>query len=175
MNFYLDLNQLTPLRFNDDENKHPSSGKTHSNNKESSSQKKEKKSSTPIQNQGQYRILQRGQTDEPSPIIKKSQLKNEIDISENSTTTKSQRNRRKFLIKNEFLYKYFPFFNVGRVDRRLQIDINQKKQSPQQPFSNLTNNNTSNGLNSHTFRYGGPRCWTQFRLNRSEVFRCLRE
>lgn len=69
-------------------------------------------------------------------------------------------------------------YNIGRADRRLNNDSNRKQQNQQQqqqPFSNLTNNNPSNGQNSHTFRYGGPRCWTQFRLNRSEVFRCLRE
>ncbi|CAF4655172.1 unnamed protein product, partial [Rotaria socialis] len=147
---------LTPAKLNDDENKRPSSSRNHSNKNELSSNKKEKKSSTPIKSQVQYRILQRGQPDEPSPILKKPQLKNEFDTSENSPTTKCQRNRR-------------------RVDRRLNNDTNQKQQSPQQPFSNLTNNNTTNGLNSHTFRYGGPRCWTQFRLNRSEVSRCLRE
>ncbi|CAF1237805.1 unnamed protein product [Rotaria sp. Silwood1] len=147
----LNMNQLTPSILNDDENKQPSKNKT---NDLLLLQKKEKKSSTPIKNQIQYRILQRGQPDEPSPIIKKLQVKNELDTLENSTTIKSQRNRR-------------------RTDRRLHNDINQQQQ--QQPFSNLTNNNSSNGLNSHTFRYGGPRCWTQFRLNRSEVFRCLRE
>ncbi|CAF3578460.1 unnamed protein product [Rotaria socialis] len=152
----LNLSQLTPAKLNDDENKRPSSSRNHSNKNELSSNKKEKKSSTPIKSQVQYRILQRGQPDEPSPILKKPQLKNEFDTSENSPTTKCQRNRR-------------------RVDRRLNNDTNQKQQSPQQPFSNLTNNNTTNGLNSHTFRYGGPRCWTQFRLNRSEVSRCLRE
>ncbi|CAF1168766.1 unnamed protein product [Rotaria sordida] len=36
----------------------------------------------------------------------------------------------------------------------------------QEPLSNLTND---------TFQFIGPRCWRQFRLNRSEVFRCLRE
>jgi hypothetical protein len=36
----------------------------------------------------------------------------------------------------------------------------------QEPFSNLTND---------IFHFNGPRCWTQFRLNRSEVFRCLHE
>ncbi|CAF1603366.1 unnamed protein product [Rotaria sp. Silwood1] len=149
----LNMNQLTPSILNDDENKQPSKNKT---NDLLLLQKKEKKSSTPIKNQIQYRILQRGQPDEPSPIIKKLQVKNELDTLENSTTIKSQRNRR-------------------RTDRRLHNDINQQQQQQQQPFSNLTNNNSSNGLNSHTFRYGGPRCWTQFRLNRSEVFRCLRE
>ncbi|CAF2757119.1 unnamed protein product [Rotaria sp. Silwood2] len=158
----LNTNQLSPLISNDDENKRPSSNKNPSNNNNNNElllQKQEKNSSTPITNQIQYRILQRGQPDEPSPIIKQLQLQNELDTSENSTPIKSQRNRR-------------------RSDRRLQNDINNKQQNQQQqqqPFSNLTNNNSSNGLNSHTFRYGGPRCWTQFRLNRSEVFRCLRE
>ena len=68
------------------------------------------------------------------------------------------------------------FHCTGRADRRLNNETNRKQQNQQQqPFSNLTNNNSSNGINSQTFRYGGPRCWTQFRLNRSEVFRCLRE
>ena len=49
---------------------------------------------------------------------------------------------------------------TGRIERR---DITAKVQ---EPFSNLTN---------ETFRYTGPRCWTQFRLNRFEVIRCLRE
>lgn len=30
-------------------------------------------------------------------------------------------------------------------------------------------------LSNETFSFNGPRCWTQFRLNRSEVFRCLSE
>lgn len=64
---------------------------------------------------------------------------------------------------------------LGRTDRRANNDNNRKQGNSQQPFSNLTNNNSSNGSNSQAFRYGGPRCWTQFRLNRSEVSRCLRE
>jgi len=63
-------------------------------------------------------------------------------------------------------------FSIGRSDRRLNNDTANKQQQQQQPFSNLTNNN---GTNHQAFRYGGPRCWTKFRLNRSEVFRCLRE
>ncbi|CAF2962071.1 unnamed protein product [Rotaria sp. Silwood2] len=49
------------------------------------------------------------------------------------------------------------------TSRHLNNDITHKSQ---EPFSNLTND---------TFRFSGPRCWTQFRLNRFEVFRCLRE
>jgi hypothetical protein len=36
----------------------------------------------------------------------------------------------------------------------------------QQTLSNLTND---------SFSFNGPRCWTKFRLNRAEVFRCLHE
>lgn len=75
-------------------------------------------------------------------------------------------------MNKELNYLYY----IGRADRRLNNENNRKQQNQQQqPFSNLTNNNSSNGSNSQAFRYGGPRCWTQFRLNRSEVFRCLRE
>ncbi|CAF1400332.1 unnamed protein product [Adineta steineri] len=141
--------QLTPPMSNDDENKRPLTSKNRSNNNESSSHKEKKTAN--ITNQVQYRILQRGELDESI-----STIKNELNTSENSTSAKSQRNRR-------------------RADRRLNNDLNRKQQNQQQPFSNLTNNNSCNSQNSHTFRYGGPRCWTQFRLNRSEVFRCLRE
>lgn len=86
--------QLTPPMSNDDENKRPSTTttttKTRSNHSESLSQK-EKKS-----NQVQYRILQRGQPDESTPTAKKTQLSNEMNISENSTPGKSQRNRRMY-------------------------------------------------------------------------------
>lgn len=143
----LNMTQLTPPMSNDDENKRPISSKTRSNLNE----QKEKKSSNT--NQIQYRILQRGQPDESTSNTKKSQLSTEINQTENSTNGKSQRNRR-------------------RSDRRLNNDNTRKQQQQQQPFSNLTNNN---GTNCQTFRFGGPRCWTQFRLNRSEVFRCLRE
>jgi hypothetical protein len=85
--------QLTPPMSNDDENKRPSTAKNRSNTNELST-RKEKKSS----NQVQYRILQRGQPDESTPITKKSQLQNELNTSENSPTVKSQRNRRKFKI-----------------------------------------------------------------------------
>ncbi|CAF0774793.1 unnamed protein product [Adineta ricciae] len=147
--------QLTPPMSNDDENKRPNASKGRSSNKEFSSQK-EKKSSNAT-SQIQYRILQRGEPDESTSALKHSHLQNEPNSSENGTNAKSQRNRR-------------------RADRRLNNEANRKQQNQQQqPFSNLTNNNSSNGLNPQTFRYGGPRCWTQFRLNRSEVFRCLRE
>lgn len=89
--FYLDATQLTPPMSNDDENKRPSTAKNRSNNHEPSSSQKEKKSSTTT-NQVQYRILQRGQPDESTPMTKKT----EVNTSENSTTGKSQRNRRKF-------------------------------------------------------------------------------
>jgi len=143
----LNTTQLTPPMSNDDENKRPTSNKTRSNLNE----QKDKKSSNT--NQVQYRILQRGQPDESTSNTKKSQLPTEINRIENSTNGKSQRNRR-------------------RSDRRLNNDTANKQQQQQQPFSNLTNNN---GTNHQAFRYGGPRCWTKFRLNRSEVFRCLRE
>ncbi len=93
-NFYLDMTQLTPPMSNDDENKRPLTVKNRSNNNELSSQKEKKSSNTT--NQIQYRILQRGQPDESTPTTKKSQLQNELNTSENSTTIKSQRNRRKF-------------------------------------------------------------------------------
>jgi len=88
------MTQLTPPMSNDDENKRPSTTKNRSNNNESSSSHKEKKSSATT-NQVQYRILQRGQPDESTPATKKSQIQNEVNISENSTPGKSQRNRRK--------------------------------------------------------------------------------
>lgn len=92
VDFNLDMSQLTPPMSNDDENKRPSTIKTRSNHSESISQK-EKKS-----NQVQYRILQRGQpADESLLSAKKSQPTNEMNISENSTPGKSQRNRRKYL------------------------------------------------------------------------------
>ena len=84
--------QLTPPMSNDDENKRPLIS---TKNRESSSQK-EKKSST-ITNSIQYRILQRGQPDESTPASKKTQIQNEANISENSTPSKSQRNRRMYL------------------------------------------------------------------------------
>ena len=56
---------------------------------------------------------------------------------------------------------FYIFFN-----KKSQILFISGRQKPQEPFSNLTND---------TFHFSGPRCWTQFRLNRSEVFRCLRE
>ena len=40
-----------------------------------------------------------------------------------------------------------------------------------EPFLNLTNSSPSS--TGQPFRFHGPRCWTQFRLNRSEVSRCL--
>jgi hypothetical protein len=83
--------QLTPPMSNDDENKRPL---TSTKNRESSSQK-EKKSSATI-NPIQYRILQRGQPDESTPASKKSQIQNEATITENSTPSKSQRNRRMY-------------------------------------------------------------------------------
>lgn len=85
---------MTPPN-NDDENKRPLTNRSHFNSNEFSTPKKEKKSSTPIKNQIQYRILQRGQPDEPSPIMKKPQLQKDLDTSENSTSGKSQRNRSK--------------------------------------------------------------------------------
>ncbi|CAF3728402.1 unnamed protein product [Rotaria sp. Silwood1] len=45
-----------------------------------------------------------------------------------------------------------------RTGRHLNNDITSHKL--QEPFFNLTND---------TFQFSGPRCWTQFRLNRSEV------
>ncbi len=90
------MTQLTPPMSNDDENKRPITtttvkNRSNNNNNELSSQK-DKKSSHQIQ----YKILQRGQPDESTPIIKKSQLQNELNTSENSTIIKSQRNRRMF-------------------------------------------------------------------------------
>jgi hypothetical protein len=88
------MTQLTPPMSNDDENKRPSTAtKTRSNNESSS--RKEKKSSATI-NPVQYRILQRGQPDESAPTAKKSQIQNEANMSENSTPSKSQRNRSKY-------------------------------------------------------------------------------
>ncbi len=104
-NFYLEMTQLTPPMSNDDENKRPSTVKNRSNNNDLSSQK-EKKSSSTTTNQIQYRILQRGQPDESTPTTKKSQLQNELNTSENSSTIKSQRNRRKFKIQIKNLIKY---------------------------------------------------------------------
>ncbi|UJR31585.1 hypothetical protein I4U23_019072 [Adineta vaga] len=150
----LNVNQLTPPMSNDDENKRPITSKNRSTNKEFSSQKEKK--SLNATSQIQYRILQRGEPDDSISAPKKSQIQTEVNTLENSTNAKSQRNRR-------------------RTDRRVNNETNRKQQNQQQPFSNLTNNNSSNGSNTQTFRYGGPRCWTQFRLNRSEVFRCLRE
>lgn len=92
--FNLDTNQLTPPMSNDDENKRPITNKNRSNNNDVSSHKDKKSSNTT--NQVQYKILQRGQPDESTPITKKSQLQNELNTSENSSTVKSQRNRRKF-------------------------------------------------------------------------------
>ena len=77
---------------NDDENKRPSTSKNRLNNNESSTPK-EKKSSN-MTNQVHYRILQRGEPDEPTSTVKKSQK--DLNTPENSTTSKSQRNRRKF-------------------------------------------------------------------------------
>lgn len=51
-------------------------------------------------------------------------------------------------------------FLSGRLDRNLDHDF------ATEPLANVTN---------APFRFAGPRCWTQFRLNRSEVVRCLRE
>jgi hypothetical protein len=98
---------------NDDENKRPSTVKNHSNNNNhnESSPQKEKKSSTT--NQVQYRILQRGHPDEPASTIKKSQVQNELNTSENSTTVKSQRNRRKFMTKMSKLIMYM-IYRSGR-------------------------------------------------------------
>jgi len=87
------MTQLTPPMSNDDENKRPSTVKNRSNNNDLSSQKQKKSSTTT--NQVQYRILQRGQPDESTPTTKKSQSQNELNTSENSSTVKSQRNRRK--------------------------------------------------------------------------------
>ncbi|UJR15093.1 hypothetical protein I4U23_002060 [Adineta vaga] len=115
-------NQLTPPMSNDDENKHPLSIKHQTGKKSTSSVR-------PIQ----YRILPRGQPDEPTSVIKKPQLTNTLE--------KSQRNRRS-------------------TDSRLPTVNNSE------PLANITNN---------AFRFTGPRCWTQFRLNRSEVYRCLQE
>jgi len=89
---------------NDDENQRPSTSKTRSNNNELSAQKGKKSSNTT--SQVQYRILQRGEPDEPTPTIKKSQLQNEINTSENSTSVKSQRNRRKFINQKYTLIIY---------------------------------------------------------------------
>lgn len=99
-NFGLDTIQLTPPMSNDDENKRPSTVKTRSNNNNEISSQKEKKSSNTT-NQIQYKILQRGQPDESTPVTKKSQLQNELNTSENSSTVKSQRNRRKFKIHEQ--------------------------------------------------------------------------
>jgi len=105
------MTQLTPPMSNDDENKRPSTVKNRSNNNDLSSQKEKKSSSTTTTtttttNQIQYRILQRGQPDESTPTTKKSQLQNELNTSENSSTIKSQRNRRKFKIQIKNLIKY---------------------------------------------------------------------
>jgi hypothetical protein len=93
MMFDLDVAQLTPPMSNDDENKRPTRHQT----KEISSEK-EKKSSTNITTSSnrpvQYRILQRGQPDEVTSIVKKTQL-NDSNTPETTTTSKSQRNRRK--------------------------------------------------------------------------------
>lgn len=86
------MTQLTPPMSNDDENKRPLTTKNRSNTNE----QKEKKSSTTTNNQIQYRILQRGQPDESTPITKKTQIQNDLNTSENSTIGKSQRNRRMF-------------------------------------------------------------------------------
>ena len=160
--FSLDVIQLTPPMSNDDENKRPATGKGKVNSKEISSEKDKKPSSsktttvmTTTTRQIQYKILPRGQPDEATPVSKKAQIsQNDSNVLETSTTGKSQRNRR-------------------RTDRRAPTDPNRKQANSSQPFSNLTNNNSSHGQNSHTFRYSGPRCWKQFRLNRSEVSRCL--
>lgn len=82
--------QLTPPMSNDDENKRPSTTKARSNHSESLPQKERKS------NQVQYRILQRGQPDESTSTAKKTQISNEMNVSENSTPGKSQRNRRTY-------------------------------------------------------------------------------
>ncbi len=64
----------------------------------------------------------------------------------------SQHNRR------EFLYCF--------LIKKVNLLFISGRQKPQEPFSNMTND---------IFHFDGPRCWTQFRLNRSEVFRCLHE
>ncbi|CAF1369053.1 unnamed protein product [Adineta ricciae] len=119
----LNASQLTPPMSND-ENKHPASVKHQPGKKSAPSS-----STRPTQ----YRILPRGQPDEPTPSIKKLQPTN--------TSEKSQRNRR-------------------TIDSRLATS------HISEPLANLTND---------TFCFSGPRCWTQFRLNRSEVYRCLQE
>ena len=132
------MNPLTPPMSNDDENKRPSANKS----SKTPSTDKEKKG------QVQYRILQRGQPDEPTVATTPKKLQQESNTPESS---KSQRNRR-------------------RAERKAMGTTSS------QPFSNLTNNNSSSQtVNSQSFRYNGPRCWKQFRLNRSEIVRCLRE
>lgn len=163
IDFSLDVIQLTPPMSNDDENKRPVTAKAKVNSKEISSEKEKKSSSIKTTlmtsmtttRQVQYKILPRGQPDEATAVSKKVQIsQNDSTVLETSATGKSQRNRR-------------------RTDRRATTDPNRKQANPSQPFSNLTNNNSSHGQNSHTFRYSGPRCWKQFRLNRCEVSRCL--
>ena len=76
-----------------DENKHPASVKHQSGKKSASSS-----STRPTQ----YRILPRGQPDEPTPSIKKLQPTN--------TSEKSQRNRRKFVSSRIDIF-YLKFYN----------------------------------------------------------------
>ena len=164
----LDGTQLTPPMSNDDENKRPSHSKS-----KSASEKEKKSNSRPVQ----YRILQRGQTDDIS-LLKNKSLPDDNDLNPADTSTptsKSQRNRRK-LISNENDEWNHEFHQIlGRADKRLAVDANRKQSNSVQPFSNLTNNDTSPSVTAHPFRYNGPSCWKQFRLNRSEVFRCLRD
>lgn len=81
---------------NDDENKRPSTNKS----SKIPSTDKEKKG------QVQYRILQRGQPDEPTatPTTPKK-LQQEINAGESTSSTKSQRNRRKLkCLKTNFSF-----------------------------------------------------------------------
>lgn len=81
-----DLNPLTPPMSNDDENKRPSANKSI----KTPSTDKEKKG------QVQYRILQRGQPDEPTVVATTpKKLQQESNAPDSTSSSKSQRNRRK--------------------------------------------------------------------------------
>lgn len=83
------------------------------------------------------------------------------------------------IIKTNFVIMKLIFFSKKTLDltsakpnddenqRLLSMKKSPRKQTdPQEPLSSLTND---------IFRFNGPRCWTEFRLNRSEIVRCLHE
>jgi hypothetical protein len=62
-----------------------------------------------------------------------------------------------------------------RNKREFMMFFLRKKTNPSSVLGSEKSHELLSNITNDIFCFDGPRCWIQFRLNRSEIFRCLHE